>query len=193
MIVRVTTTSKSAACSTVPPPQHMHWTTAFVDLLTTPGVELAGSMISCEGAALNGNVSAGWRDNPYVLPHVWAATPMTIKKLQAAGVFQCHTDSLDTRWHSDLGASKVILETGSNLASLLQSQQSVDWRNQSNWSCNDRCVTCISPFRTIKWLSDNIGMTGCSLCLSTLTIMKIAPRLSDTSGYLPTDRACTMV
>lgn len=51
-------------------------------------------------------------------------------------VFTCHSNMLDTIWHSEIGASAVILEAGFNLDCLLTKYQGVNWRNSSFANCN---------------------------------------------------------
>lgn len=138
----------------------MHWTSVFTDLLQQPGVRLAGSMISCEVAAQGGDLSGARRTNPHVLPHAWATDAATLRALRDAGAFKCRADPWETRWHSDLGASKAVLDAGGNLASLLGPQRGVDWRNRTNWHCNGRVAPdrqgtydglTVSPYEAVFW------------------------------------------
>ena len=42
----------------------------------------------------------------------------------------------DTIYHSEVGASRAILNAGYTLDALMLRYKGVDWRNQSNWHCN---------------------------------------------------------
>ena len=42
----------------------------------------------------------------------------------------------DTIYHSEVGASRAVLNAGYTLDSLMLRYKNVDWRNQSNWGCN---------------------------------------------------------
>ena len=46
----------------------------------------------------------------------------------------------DTIYHSEVGASKAVLDAGYTLDSLMLRYKNVDWRNQSNWGCNGECA-----------------------------------------------------
>lgn len=116
--------------------RHMHWTTAFTSHLNE-NTALVGSIISCDGAPMDGNPSKMWRRNPYVGRHAFACDQSTLKMLQEDGaIFQCYPNEWQTRYHSDLGASKRILESGRNIASLMLRYAGIDWRRESTWNCN---------------------------------------------------------
>lgn len=55
-------------------------------------------------------------------------------------VFNCYEDMWDTIYHSEVGASRAILNAGYTLDSLMLRYKGVDWRNQSNWQCNAECA-----------------------------------------------------
>lgn len=55
-------------------------------------------------------------------------------------VFACYESMWDTIYHSEVGASKAVLDAGFTLDSLMLRYKGVDWRNQSNWGCNGECV-----------------------------------------------------
>ena len=60
-----------------------------------------------------------------------------LKILQEDGkVFACYEDMWDTIYHSEVGASRAVLNAGYTLDSLMLRYKNVDWRNQSNWGCN---------------------------------------------------------
>ena len=64
-----------------------------------------------------------------------------LKVLQDDGkVFACYDDMWDTIYHSEVGASRAVLNAGYTLDSLMLRYKGVDWRNQSNWGCNGECV-----------------------------------------------------
>ncbi len=52
-------------------------------------------------------------------------------------MFGCYENLLDTVWHSEVGASKAILDAGYSLDSLMLKYQGVDWSNKAAWRCND--------------------------------------------------------
>ena len=57
--------------------------------------------------------------------------------LEEGNVFGCYENLLDTVWHSEVGASKAILDAGYSLDSLMLKYQGVDWSNKAAWRCND--------------------------------------------------------
>jgi hypothetical protein len=116
----------------------LHWTEAFTNKLKDH-VKLVGSTISCEGAPVNGNAAAEWRGNPAVSPHAWAtdATGWALLTSQH-GVFRCHSNTWEQRYHADVGASLAILKAGWTLDTLLTRYQGVDWTQAAAWQCNQR-------------------------------------------------------
>lgn len=116
----------------------LHWTEAFTNKIKDH-VKLVGSTISCEGAPVNGNAAAEWRGNPAVSAHAWAtdATGWALLTSQH-GVFRCHSNPWEQRYHADVGASLAILKAGWTLDTLLTRYQGVDWTAASAWQCNQR-------------------------------------------------------
>lgn len=56
------------------------------------------------------------------------------------GVLECRAGGYwDARYYGDSGASLAVLQAGWNLASLMTRYQGVDWRDEANWGCNERC------------------------------------------------------
>ena len=52
-------------------------------------------------------------------------------------VFKCYEDMWDTIYYSEVGASRAVLGAGFSLDSLMLRYKGIDWRNHSNWHCND--------------------------------------------------------
>lgn len=67
-----------------------HWTEAFTRKLVDD-VKMVGSIISCEGAAKDGDASGEWRGNPYIKSHAWATDAEGLARMVAQqGIFRCH-------------------------------------------------------------------------------------------------------
>lgn len=61
-----------------------------------------------------------------------------MKILQQAGnVFSCYEDMWDTIYFSELGSSLAVLNAGYTIDSLMLRYKGIDWRNQTNWGCNN--------------------------------------------------------
>ncbi|KAG2498860.1 hypothetical protein HYH03_003052 [Edaphochlamys debaryana] len=116
----------------------VHWTEPFTRKLTDE-VKLVGPTISCEGSPLNGDFRGKWRSNPHVQSFVVATDQVGLQVLLDDGrVFHCHNTRWNTIYYSELGSSTAILHAGYNLDCLMTKYQGVDWRNKSNWGCNQR-------------------------------------------------------
>ena len=116
----------------------MHWTEAFTRKLVDD-VKLVGSVVTCEGAAKGGDAAGEWRGNPYVKSHAWATDAEGLARMVAQqGIFRCHKNRWDTRYHSDAGASLTMFKSGWTIDSLMARYQGVDWRNTETWQCNQR-------------------------------------------------------
>ena len=117
---------------------NMHWTEVFTRKLVD-NVKMVGSVISCEGAPKDGNAAGEWRGNPYVKSHAWATDAEGFARLMAQrGVFRCHKNKWDNRYHSDAGAALTIFRSGWTIDSLMSRYQGVDWRSPATWQCNQR-------------------------------------------------------
>jgi len=115
-----------------------HWTEAFTSRLNDK-VKMVGSIISCEGAPKDGNAAGSWRGVPYIISHAWAIDYDALTKLiSQKGIFRCHKNKWDTKYHSDAGASLTIFQAGWTIDSLMSRYQGVDWRSSSSWQCNQR-------------------------------------------------------
>ena len=64
-------------------------------------------------------------------------------------MFACYDSMWDTIYHSEVGASKAVLDAGYTLDSLMLRYKNVDWRNQSNWGCNGECVPQLSVLSSL--------------------------------------------
>lgn len=116
----------------------MHWTEAFTDRIDDQ-VKMVGSIVSCEGAAKDGDAAGEWRGNPFVRPHAWATDLKGLAKMLAQDeIFKCHKNTWDVRYHSDSGASLAILQSGWTIDTLMSRYQGVDWRSTTSWQCNQR-------------------------------------------------------
>ena len=118
----------------------MHWTEAFTTKLVG-AVKQVGSAVSCEGAPRDGDAAGPWRSNPHVLPYAWVTDAAGWALLHAdPDVFKCYASDWDTRYHSDVGASLLLLKAGHNLDCLLTRYQGVDWWSEEAAQCNERCA-----------------------------------------------------
>eukprot|EP00195_Chlamydomonas_chlamydogama_P010072 CAMPEP_0202914022 /NCGR_PEP_ID=MMETSP1392-20130828/62019_1 /ASSEMBLY_ACC=CAM_ASM_000868 /TAXON_ID=225041 /ORGANISM="Chlamydomonas chlamydogama, Strain SAG 11-48b" /LENGTH=431 /DNA_ID=CAMNT_0049605511 /DNA_START=282 /DNA_END=1577 /DNA_ORIENTATION=- len=116
----------------------VHWTQPFIYRLNDD-VKLVGPTISCEGSPLTDEGVGKWRRNPHVQSYAVATDRVGLKLLlEDDKVFQCH----DSRWaaiyYSELGSSAAVLSAGYNIDCFMTRYQSVDWRDQANWECNQR-------------------------------------------------------
>lgn len=116
----------------------LHWTEAFTRKLVKD-VKMVGSIISCEGAAKDGDAAGEWRGNPYVKSHAWATDAEGLARMVAQqGIFRCHKNRWDTRYHSDAGASLAMFKSGWTIDTLMSRYQGIDWKNTDTWQCNQR-------------------------------------------------------
>jgi hypothetical protein len=116
----------------------LHWTEAFTRKLVND-VKMVGSIISCEGAAKDGDASGVWRGNPYIKSHAWATDAEGLARMVAQqGIFRCHQNRWDTRYHSDAGAALALFKSGWTIDTLMSRYQGIDWRNTETWQCNQR-------------------------------------------------------
>lgn len=116
----------------------MHWTETFTRKLVKD-VKMVGSIISCEGAAKDGDAAGEWRGNPYVKSHAWATDGEGFARMVAQqGIFRCHKNRWDTRYHSDAGASLAMFKSGWTIDTLMSRYQGIDWKNTETWQCNQR-------------------------------------------------------
>ena len=62
---------------------------------------------------------------------------VALELLQRNGsVFKCHASLQDTVFHAEVGASRVLLDAGYTIDSLMLRYQGVEWRDKANWGCN---------------------------------------------------------
>ncbi|EIE24703.1 hypothetical protein COCSUDRAFT_14419 [Coccomyxa subellipsoidea C-169] len=117
-------------------PLGLHWS-KLLTLRLSSTVKLVGSTISCEPAWEGGNTANEKRQNAHVQSYVMATDQVGLKALQDDGrVFACYGNMADTIYHAEVGASRVILDQGYTIDSLMSKYQHVDWTNTSNWNCN---------------------------------------------------------
>ena len=111
---------------------HVHWTDILFSKLTDT-VKLVGPTINCEGSPEKGDVNGVWRKNPHVQSYLVATDQVGVNLLlEDQRVFQCYEDMWDTIYHSELGSSKVILDAGYNIDSLMV----------RSWSARVHLCTC---------------------------------------------------
>jgi hypothetical protein len=97
----------------------VHWSDVLFSKLSDT-VKLVGPTINCEGAPEKGDVAAPWRKNPHVQSYLVATDQVGLSVLlQDQNVFACFEDMSDTIFHSELGSSKVLLDAGYNIDSLM--------------------------------------------------------------------------
>mmetsp|Transcript_3206 Transcript_3206/g.9295 ORF Transcript_3206/g.9295 Transcript_3206/m.9295 type:complete len:532 (-) Transcript_3206:1175-2770(-) len=114
-------------------PKDVHWTQIFTRRLNNH-VKLVGPTISCEGIQPAG---MPLRKNPHVQSFLVVTDQVGLAILLRAGtVFRCYNHIHLTMFHSELGASKAILDAGFGLDCLMLRYQGVDWQNRTNWRCN---------------------------------------------------------
>lgn len=90
----------------------LHWTRPFTDRLSST-VKLVGSTISCGGAQ-------GLPGQPHVQSYVVATDRIGLTVLeQTSGVFDCWKKMGDVVVHSEIGASRAILNAGYAIDSLM--------------------------------------------------------------------------
>lgn len=83
-------------------------------------MKLVGPIISCEGAAREGNVDDIWRTNPHVQSYAFAMDRQAISIMEAEGyVLRCHKDRAAAIFDGEIGSSRAILDAGYNLDSFL--------------------------------------------------------------------------
>eukprot|EP00892_Ulva_mutabilis_P003130 jgi/Ulvmu1/12818/UM097_0047.1 len=112
----------------------VHFTEAMTSKLVGD-VKMVGPTINCEGTATL--ESGERRSNPHVQSFAVATDAIGMELLVRDGkVFGCYDAFQETIYHSELGASAVILEAGYNLDSFMGRYQGVDWRDKSVWECN---------------------------------------------------------
>jgi hypothetical protein len=115
-------------------PKHVHWTRVFTDRINN-STKLVGPTISCEGIQPVGFPKE--RKNPHVQSFVVATDQVGLQLLMADGdVFKCYDHIHLTMFHSELGASKVILDAGYTIDCLMMRYQGVNWQDKSQWHCN---------------------------------------------------------
>ncbi|KAK9817964.1 hypothetical protein WJX72_005006 [[Myrmecia] bisecta] len=107
----------------------MHWTQAFTNKLTDV-VKLVGATINCGGAY---EMPA----TPHVQTYVVATDRTGLMVLRnKRTVLNCWSNIGETVMHSELGASKAIIEAGYNLDCLMLRYQGLDWRDSRASACN---------------------------------------------------------
>ncbi len=146
-------------------PRKLHWSRAFTSRIQGD-VKLVGPTINCESYPSSDGKSMA--HNPHVQTYAVAMdqvccvggcvththantvppsrkntpkTQMAYQLLQRNGsVFTCQSTLQDTVYYAEFGASRVLLDAGYNIDSLMLRYQGVDWRNRSNWDCNGKYV-----------------------------------------------------
>ncbi|KAK9787128.1 hypothetical protein WJX73_004056 [Symbiochloris irregularis] len=118
-------------------PDTLHWSHVLTGKLTDK-VKIVGATISCEKCWLGGNTQSTLRHNPHVQSYFMATDQVGLKILQSAqNVFKCYEEMWDTIYYSEVGSSLAILNAGYTIDSLMLRYKGLDWRNQTNWSCNN--------------------------------------------------------
>ena len=131
---------------------NMHWTEVFTKKLQGK-VKMVGSILSCEGAPKDGNAAGEWRGNPYIRSHAWATDAAGFERLMGQkGVFRCHKNKWDARYHSDAGAALAMFRSGWTIDSLMSRYQGIDWSSPATWQCNQR----VPP--DLEWHYDGISL-----------------------------------
>jgi hypothetical protein len=115
-----------------------HWTSALTERISDT-VKLVGATINCQGiaAAPLPNGTAVMHQHPHVQSYLVATDRKGLDLIIADGhVLECHATLLDTIINAELGLSRVMLDAGYNIDSLMARYQGVDWRSKSIWDCN---------------------------------------------------------
>jgi len=138
------------------------WHALLTSLLGGPGrVRLAGPVISCEGTPLGGDPAGrGWLHSPHVQSWALATDAGGLAAWEAAGEanpLACHRDRWAAVEGGEVGASRVLLEAGFGLASLLPRYAGVDWRRHLA-PANGNNTTLVSA--AAAWCNQRSPPTG---------------------------------
>jgi hypothetical protein len=97
---------------------HTHWTRPLLNKLSDT-VKLVGPTINCEGSESEGGK---WKQNPHVQSFVVATDQVGMELLlKDHNIFKCFKTIKETIYLAELGSSKVILDAGYNIDSLMVS------------------------------------------------------------------------
>lgn len=112
-------------------PESMHWTEIFIS-------RLKGSVhaVSTSLVCLPLNDQGG--DGPRLEGMAFAASSYAVSLAFKNGVFDCKKNKVDAILTGEYKFSKVLLDNGLNIDSLLLKYGEIDWRKKENWECNNR-------------------------------------------------------
>eukprot|EP01026_Neomeris_dumetosa_P032392 TRINITY_DN2570_c0_g2_i1.p2 TRINITY_DN2570_c0_g2~~TRINITY_DN2570_c0_g2_i1.p2 ORF type:complete len:411 (-),score=42.80 TRINITY_DN2570_c0_g2_i1:664-1896(-) len=152
-------------------PPYLQGKVRWVDLLVAKlkgNVKLVGPVIDCTPLVNEMDSSqVDKRMNPYIQSSVLATDYVGLKLwMDDEHILKCYEDAQLGIWYGDSGASLKILKNNYNLESLLTRYGKVDWRDETNWGCNDNDTPerqfgydgiSIHPFETLfVRTSDNL-------------------------------------
>lgn len=110
-------------------PQSLHWSEIFTSRIRG-NVHACGASLVC----LPPGDLGGW--GPRVEGMAFVASQQAVQATLARKVFTCHKSKIDVIVNGEYMFSKVLLELGMNLDSLLLKYGQVDWTDKKNWNCN---------------------------------------------------------
>jgi hypothetical protein len=111
-------------------PIEIPWTKIFTNRLNGD-VHAVGTSIVCLYEPNLGGVG------PRIEGYAFAATSYAVYLAWANGVFDCHQNKKDAIIEGEYGLSKLLLDNGLNIDSLLLKYGEIDWRKKENWNCNN--------------------------------------------------------
>lgn len=112
-------------------PPTLHWSEIFLSRLNDT-IQLVGSVLAClPDDDLGG---AG----PKVSGYFFVTTPYITSNALKYKVFDCFTNKQDAIVKGEYGLSRLVLEMGYNMDSMLAKYGDIDWRNKSYWDCNEK-------------------------------------------------------
>ncbi|GAQ90930.1 hypothetical protein KFL_007030030 [Klebsormidium nitens] len=95
-------------------------------------IKLVGPTINCQSFRANDPDR-----KPHVQSYCMATDQVGLGIMLEKGVLSCKQGWVDAIVTGELAASKVLLNEGYNIASLLTKYRGLDWRDRRNWDCNN--------------------------------------------------------
>ena len=112
-------------------PERIHWSEIFLSRLKEDVHAVSTSLVCLPENDLGGV-------GPRLEGMAFAATSYAVLLAFNEGVFDCKTNKVDAILNGEYKFTKVLLENGLNLDSLLMKYNKIDWRKKENWQCNKR-------------------------------------------------------
>lgn len=112
-------------------PENIHWTEIFRSRLKEDIHAVSTSIVCLPKDDLGGQ-------GPRLEGMALAATRIAVLLAYENSVFSCKLDKSDAILSGEYNFSKVLLDNGYNIDSLLMKYGKIDWRKKEYWSCNNR-------------------------------------------------------